>query len=810
MTYHRVLRVFMQRPGLNLAIALSLALGISGSAAVLKLADSLFDRGAPAVKDPRSLAKLYFHDPKRGSFSTSSYANFRDYAAAIKVFESLAAEVTLPFTVSCNDTVSRLSVSLVSPNFFSVLRVELSRGRSFAGRDETVDVRSAVISDDLWRRAGASAMESLKIEVNGSRFGVIGVAAPGFHGASRKDGADVWIPAAAGPLIATGFMPANLLQDRELQWFDVVGRLRPDISFREAQAEVKGRSVWLERLDPKANQGKDLALGDWHDVAIGSDRMQLVRLTAMLGIAATLVLLIACANIANLLIGRNLARRPEIALRFALGASRLQVGRMLLGESLLLALVGGLLGSIFEAASGSLWASLGLPVSKLDFQLDARSALLTLAVSVAAGLLIGAIPAMLASRRELLHRTTAGTEARSRAWGGWLVVCEVALALASLALTALIVQSLRNELTSGFGYNPGKLAVAQVDLESRRYSTERANSFYRDFLARIRSDHRVSAASMVRFLPFDDTSASWKVYLPDHPDDKDLAGIAVNLVGSDFFRTMELPIVEGQDLLTGDGANTGAVVSESFAHRFWPNRSAVGQRLSLISASGPFLEVVGVAKDAKWSGLQEPPGPYVYLSNVTGARFDPLADFATGMQLVVRSQGDPHRVLADLRRTAVAMDRSLPITRLTTLADYIANTAEGERDRVLLMTSLAAICSVLSAVGIYAVLTQILAARARELAIRLALGASPPDLWRSVLLRGIVQILAGVLLGLVLTWTLGRLIQSQLYNIGARDLLTLSGSALAVLGLGLTISLVQGRKVVRVASSALMAEIRRQ
>lgn len=805
----------MQRPVVNLAIALSLALGISGTSAVLKVADSLFERGAPGVNGARSLAKLYFHDPERGSYSTLSYPNFRDYAATTSVFEALTASVTLPFTVSLNGAAARLPVGLVSPNYFSLLRAEPLRGRGFEIRSETEDVRSAVISHDFWRRAGASRnLAELWVEVNGSRFAVIGVAPPGFHGASRQDGAEVWIPAAAGPQIATGFMPENLLQDRESQWFDIVGRLRPGVSFREAQAEVKGRTAWLERLDPKVNRGKDLTLGDWHDVAVGADRLQMLRRTAMLTVAAVLVLLIACANVGNLLIGRNLARRPEIALRFALGASRIQIVQMILGESVLLALVGGGLGMLLEAAAGSLWASLGLPVSEFDFRPGVRSALLTLGVSVAAGLLIGAIPSVLASRRDLLPGTKVAARkwagSRSRSWRGLLVVCEVALALSSLALSALVVQSLRNELTSGFGYDPERLAVAQVDLESRRYSVERANDFYRDFLSRVKSDPRISAVSMVRFLPFDDTTVSWRVYLPDQQADQRPPRIAVNRIGVDFFRTMKLPLVAGQDFRKDALANTGVIVSESFAHRFWPDRSAIGQRISLIASAGPFLEVVGVAKDAKWSDLQKQSISYLYLSNATAESLDPLSSFATGMQFVVRTHGDPRQVLAGLRRAAATMDPSLPMPRLTTLSDYIAKAAEGERDRALLLATLAIICMVLCAIGVYAVLAQILAAQAQELAVRLALGASPPDLWRRVVLRGSGQILIGAILGLALTWVLGRLVESQLYNVGARDILTLGLATFAVLGMGLSICLVQGGKVVRVASNALMAELRRQ
>jgi putative ABC transport system permease protein len=809
MQYPQFLRSFLRRPVVNLTVALSLALGISGTSAVLKLADSLFERGAPGVGSPRSLARLYFHDPKSGEPGTISYPNYSDYARANAAFESLAAVVTLPLTVSLNDTASRLPVGLVSPNFFSVLRADVLRGRSFASRNNAEDARSAIISYDLWSRSGTPHdLANLKIEVNGSWFGVIGVASPGFHGPSRRNSADVWIPAAAGARIATGFIPENLLEDRESRWFDVIGRLRPGVSFREAQAEVRGRTGWLEQLDPKANGGRDLTLGDWHEVSIGSDRLPLVRHTAILGVAAVLVLLIACANVANLLVSRNLVRKPEIALRFALGASRIQVGRMILGESLVLALAGGALGMVFETATGSLWASLGLPVSDSDFRFDARSAALTLVVSVIAGLVVGAIPSVLASRRDLLPRTKSAQQPRGRSWGGLLVTCEVALALTSLALSSLIVESLYKELTTGFGFDPEGLAVAQIDFEARRYPVERANSFYHDFLSRVRSDRRISAAGMVRFLPFDDTAASWIVYLPGQPADQRPEQISLNRVGGDFFRTMNIPIVEGQDFQKNDDTVRGVIVSESLARRFWPNRSPLGERISLIAPSGPFLEVVGVAKDAKWKDLQEAPAPYLYLSNATATNLDPLSQLATGMQFVVRTHGDPHRVLADLRRTAADIDPSLSMPRLITLADYISSSAEGDRVRALLLSTLAVICMMLCAIGVYAVLSQVLAIRAQELAIRLALGAPPPELWRTVVLRGIGQILTGVIFGLLLTWMLGRLVQSQLYDVDARDFLVLGSAALAVLGMGLSVCMVQGGKAVRVASGALMAEIR--
>jgi cell division protein FtsX len=377
-------------------------------------------------------------------------------------------------------------------------------------------------------------------------------------------------------------------------------------------------------------------------------------------------------------------------------------------------------------------------------------------------------------------------------------------------MTALIVQSLHNELTSGFGYDPERLAVAQVDLESRRYTVERAGAFYRDFLTKIQSDQRISAASLVRFLPFDDTAAAWPIYLADQPATQHPRQIRINRVGVDFFRTVGLPIVAGQGFQNADFTKPGAIVSESFARKFWPNRSAIGQRISLVAATGPFLEVVGLAKDAKWGDLQERPKPYVYLPNTIVAKLDPLSDFATGMQFVVRTKGDPRHVLADLRRTAAAMDPSLSVPRLTTLADYIAKAAEGERDRALLVAALAVICVALCAIGVYAVLSQALAGRAQELAIRLALGAPPSHLRRTVVLRGVGQILIGAFLGLVLTLALGRLVQSQLYGIGARNVLTLGISTCVILGMGISICLVQGSKVVRVASSALMTEIRRQ
>jgi putative ABC transport system permease protein len=801
-SWRRTWRSLMRTPAATIAAVVSLALGIGGATAVATLLATLFAHGASGVGDAKALIALYVRDPGQGPYGTWSYPDYRDLADPGKgapCCAAIAAQQILPLTVSVNGAAKRTSVALVSPNYFTVLRTRLPHGRGFSaeeGRPGAAPV--AVISHGLSQRLLGMTpnLSRARLLVSGVAFQVLGVAPEGFRGWSLYGDAEIWIPAADARWIAGGYLPPDLVDNRDVNFFEVVGRLKPGVSLARAKAELDGRRLPVRQGDSPTHP-RTVGLGDWRDVTLGPLHAPTVHLASLFAVATIAVFIIALVNAGSLLMARALASRTELAVKVALGASRLQIASQLAGESLLLALVSAVLGLVFERLTLGLLVGLALPVASTDLQFDARALLLTLAVTLVTALLFGLVPALVSSRQDpalaIRGSATQSLGRRPRELGWIIVVAETALAFVALVLTYLILVTLRNEVATDPGFDPHHVAVVQFDLQSRHYSPAQRGLFYAQMLQRVRSDRRVTAAGLARFLPFPfDDNATTPVFRPGEVPTKNLQQYPFDVVSPGFFTTLRIPLLRGRSFAAGGGRDE-VIVDQALAQALWPGQEAVGQRVSLLSPAGPYLTVVGVARDIRSLRLREKPGPYFYVG------FDPslvlpVGDLTSSMALVARTRGDARLILSDLAHTARSIDPEVEMPRLTTLGEHMAELSQGTSAQAKLLSMLGAMALLLAAAGLYGALLHNVMTRRRAIAIRMALGEAPSSILLRVLGRGALLTLGGSLIGCLLSFPATSLLRAQFYGVGTSNLIAGSVCAAVLVGIGLLASLLPARQ----------------
>jgi predicted permease len=779
-------RLLGRTPGFTAIAALSLALGIGANTTIFTLVNAVLLNPLP-VEDPAQLVSVWTTDERNqnaagfGGFLQISPMNFKDLREKNGVLSGLAGHVGVPLNITGGTgNPEQIFGELVTGNYFSVLGARPQIGRGFLEDEDRTPGEKlvAVLGYGEWQKryGGDPSIVGRTINLNGSSFTVVGVMPKGFKGTNAIGAPSLWVPYMTYPQTTNGFFRelAEPTSRRGLV-FNATGRLKPGVSVQQAEANLKTIARQLEQEYPNDNAGRSVALIPLAQATINPGfRANIVRAGGLLMTIVGLVLLIACANVANLLLARAAARQKEIAVRLSLGAGRGRLIRQLLTEGTLLALIGGAAGLLLAFwAQGVLWSFRPpfLAADAIDLQPDMRVLLFTLAVSVATGVLFGLAPAIQASRPDLVvelkEKTSAPTGSnRLFSLRNVLVSAQIALSLVALVGAGLFLRSLQHAQQISPGFDSEHLAVLSFDLGAQGYAEERGRQFQQRVLERTASVPGVQSATFASVVPLFQGGFARTVFLEGQDTSDRRAGrlVQISVVGPKYLETAGIPLLRGRTLTEIDQPNTPAavVINETMAKRFWPDQNAVGKRFKFFGQDF-FTQVVGIAQDSKYNFIGEEPTPYIYQS--TTQVYQPqVALFVKAAQ--------PQAVLGTVRGEVQQLDRNLPLTGVFTLNEIFDQALWAPRMAASLLAVFAGLSLVLSVIGIYGVMAYAVTQRTRELGIRMALGASRADVLRLVVAQGLRLTLMGVAIGLAVSFAATRLIVSLLYSVSPTDAIT--------------------------------------
>jgi len=777
------LRTFARNPGFTAVAVVSLALGIGANTTIFTLINAVF-LNPLAVTNPSELVGVFTIDASNpGQFSNLnavSYRNYRDYRDQNEVFTGVAGySFPFPAGVAKEGEPKQVFAELVSGNYFELLGVQPARGRFFLPEeDETAGARPVVVMGyGLWQRDfGADpSVVGRSLRINGHHYTVVGIAPVGFRGVSAIGGPDLWVPA----MMHRQLLPAqfrDFFDERRALFFNVAARLRPGIGRTRAEADLKTIAARLEREYPKDNAGRTVTLLPLAEATLFPGiRDILLKGGIVLMSVVGLVLLVACSNVANLLLAKAAARRKEIAIRLSLGAARGRLLRQLLTESVLLGLVGGILGLLVAYWGRDFIGSFPVPFlgrNALDLRLDGRVLGFTLAVSVLTGVLFGLVPALQASRPDLVgdlkeETLRTGGSRRHPSLRNSLVVAQVGLSVVALVAAGLFLRSLGRAQDIDPGFETRELALVTMSAGQRGYDQVRAEELYDQVLERVRSLPGVRSASLATNLPlFGGFSRS--VFPEGQPQERG-RGILVNTNSVDpaYFQAVGVSFLRGRDFSATDraGARPVVIVNETMARRFWPGQDAIGRRFQFYGDES-YREVVGIVRTSNYVTVGEQP---------QACAFIPLRqNYADTVSLHLRSEGDPAAALGAAQREIRLLDPELPLTNLWTASQLIDQSLWAPKLGAGLLSLLGLLALTLASVGLYGVMGYWVARNRREIGIRMAIGAGRPDVLALVLKRAMVLVAIGVVLGLAASLAVSRVISTLLYG-GARDPLTFLG-----------------------------------
>ena len=799
------MRLLLARPTFTAMAVVSLALGIGANTAIFSILDAVLLRPLP-VPQPERLVST-----GTAVISYPDYLDFRDRSS--DVFEELAAWETTSSQKSLRgpNGVELVSAQLVTGNYFAALGAVPLLGRTLTPEDDDLARATAVISGRLWRRSFAAdpGVVGTEIAVNGVPATIVGVAGADFVGHRLNRLIDLWMPLQLHPVLATGSRTRMRLEDRRVQWIRSMGRLREGVSAEQARASLNATVVALIEEYPSTylTEFKELVPATRWAVPRRDEVQSFLRLlTGMVGFA----LLVACANVANLMLGRAVERRLEIGVRMALGAPRHRLLRQLLVESSVLSLLGGAVGLLFAywtvGAIGALQLPGRITLRELELGLDPVVLGFTFAVAVATGILFGLAPALAATRPDpaTVISNSAGRSTGSTRLPDVLIAAQVALTLALLVGGGLFARSLRTALDVDLGFDPSGIAVASIDLGVAGYDEAGSSAFYRQALPAIVSVPEVESAAWAVYIPVASGSSMESFLLQGMAIDE-INDVSLNHVSQGYFETLRQPIVQGRPFRASDDEGTPGVVivNETMASTFWPDGKALGSRILMPGENGPAtLEVVGVAADTKILRLREEPRPYLYR---------PLQQWtwligANRMRLAARTTGPPQAALASLRLTLQRLDPNLPISNLRPLDAQLYDLIMPQRVGAFLLGLFALLALALAGVGIYGVVANAVTQRVREIGIRRALGATGPEVVRLLLTKGLLPVALGLPVGVLLAVSGTGLIASFLPGLSPTDPLTFAGTAALLLGVALLACYLPARRAARLDPARALRE----
>jgi macrolide transport system ATP-binding/permease protein len=793
------LRSLLRRPSFAAVTVLSLALGIGANTTIFSLLNAILLRPL-AFEEPERLAELYTVETKADNYLTVSYPDYTYFRDNNEVFSELAAHGIAMLSLSGGNQNELVWGEIVSGNYFSVLGVKAFAGRTFSPEeDQTPGAHPvAVVSHGLWTRRFGSAPDLIgkTVMLNGHSFTVVGIAPEGFKGTIVGLSPDIWVPLMMQAQAKPG---PDLLNKRDARALFIIGRLKPGVDLEQAQTSMKGLARQLEQSYTDTNKGIGVALLPARALP-PQFRTAVAGFMIFLMAVAVLVLLVACANVANLLLARATGRRKEIAIRLALGASRGRLIRQLLTESILLSLCGGVLGLLiaFIATRLLLAFKLPLPVQiALDLSLDIRVLGFTLLMSLLTGIIFGLVPALQSSQPDLVpalkDEATGRGHKRSRLLNA-LVVTQVALSFVLLIGAGLLIRSLQYSQASDPGFDVKKVLAITLDLQIHGYTEARGRSFYEQLLGRTEALPGVESASLASQVPLGLEYRESDVFIEGYQPvgDKDKLEIDFSVVGPKYFQTLGIPLLQGRDFSDQDqvGVLPVAIINESMAHRFWPGADLSTMRFSTTGIAGPYLQVIGIAKDSKYRTVGETPRLFIYL---------PFRQrYESHMTLLIRTTGDPKSVLSSARGQVQALDANLPLLEAKTLTEHVAGSLLPQRIGATLLGIFGVLGLILAAVGIYGTVAYSVAERTREIGIRVALGAQQRDVLRLIVGQALKLTLTGVAIGLVAAFALSRVMSNLLYGVTATDPLTFVIISALLVGVTVAASSIPAFKAARI------------
>jgi predicted permease len=803
------LRVLRKSPAFSAIIIFTLALGIGANTAIFSIVDSLLLRPLPA-KNPSQLAVLAFRQGQGPLLTQFSAADLRDIRAqASGAFSDMLGHMLAFDGVSLNGKADRAVSEYVTGNFFSLLGMKPYAGRFFFPSEGVTPGADpiTVLSYSYWKGRFGNDPDIVgkRILVNAHPCTVVGIAPPEFRGLYPAPVAQLYFPFGMLGTFEAGW-PKDLMSNRILQNLYVLGRLRPDVSLATAQADLNVVARRLSAEYPETDKGMTLSVyAERYARPDPSTSITLIRSAALFLALVGLVLLLACANIANLLLVRATGRAREMAVRAALGAARNRLIRQLLTESVLLALLGGaaglFLGMSASRAIGSIDLHAPIPIS-LVYGLDWRIFVYTFAAALLTGICVGLIPALRGSRTSIsnaLHgsgRSIAGGKNRVRTA---LVILQVAGSLMLLVIAGLFARSLGAVQHTNLGFDPHNIVDLTMDPSEIGYGESQGLAFYRSLLDRVRALPGVESASLTSSVPMSNYGNNDYLKISDYqtPPGQGLPLVGYSVVSPAFFETMRIPILRGRSFTEADahGAPNVAVVSHTFAERYWPNQNPIGKRFAKVSGiTNPEYEVVGVAKDCHFNDVTGPFDAYFYL---------PLAqDYAlSSLQILqIRSAASPVTVIHETQDVVRSLAPDLPLFDIHTMMESL-DTLQGFllfRLGAGLAAALGLLGLVLAVVGVYGVISYSVSQRTHEIGIRMALGAQRAEILKMILGQGLLIVAAGLALGCAAAFAAARLIASLLVGVGPGDPATYSAVVLILSFVALAACYIPARRAMRV------------
>jgi predicted permease len=768
----------LKRPGFTAIAVVSLALGIGANTAIFSLVNTVLLRPLP-VPHPEQLVEVYGTFHNGADYTIQSYLNYKDYRDRNDVFSGLMAYRFAPMSMSHESRNERVWGYLVSGNYFEVLGVQPFLGRYFVPEEDQTPGSHpvAVISYGCWQKRFASdrSIVGRTVTLNGHVFTVIGVAPQSFNGTEVAYAPELFVPM----MMAHEIEPASRwLETRGDDNIFVVGRLKQGVKSAQAESALRAITLQLGKEYPEDNEGRGVRLLT-PGLFIPDIRNSVISFSSVLMGVVGLVLLLACVNLANLLLARVTERRRELAIRLAIGASRARIVQQLVTESVLLSLAGGLGGLLLAAWINNLVTSIKLPTDialVFDLRLDWRVLVFALAVSLGTGIFFSLLPALQSSKPDLVpalkDEASMGGFRRSRL-RNTLVIVQVALSLVLLVCAGLVVRSLQVAQRTRPGFNPENAVALSFDLGLQGYTEEKGRAFQRQLLERTQAVAGVRSVALTSTVPLTLDYSYSTIYVEGQPvtGSSNLPVAVPNRISPGYFRTMEIPL-RGRDFTERDNKEESrvAIVNETFARRFFAGRDAIGRRFNFSGPDNPYWEVIGVAADGKYNSLGEDPKAAFYRPM--------LRDYSTNATLVARTVGDQGSALAALRSELQSLDPTLPLYNVQTLSEHMNVPLFPFRMAAIVIGSFGVLAIVLAAIGIYGVMSYVVAGRTREIGVRIALGAARRDVLLLILRQGMTLTAVGLGIGLLVAFGVARLLAKLLYGVSPLDPLTFAGVSL--------------------------------
>ena len=814
------IRWLTRSPGFSAVAILSLGLGIGVNTALFAVVDALLLRPLP-VREPSRLVDIYTSGADGDTYSTSSLPDILDYTAQTSVFDGIAAYSPMFAGVNHGDRARLVLGEVVTGNYFTTLGVTATRGRTLLPADDEEGApRAIVLSNRYWQRefGGQEAAIGQSLRIRGQQFTIVGILDDRFSGMVPMLAPEIWIATRYAteiePVGINESVPSptgsSILDRRGQRWLFAKGRLAPGASVETARANVDVVAARLRDTYAPTNTGRRMTVRAAADTRLHpeADRV-LAWVVSGTMFAAGLVLAIACANVAGMLLVRAAARRREIGIRLAMGASRRRLVRQLLTESMVLAGLGATVGAALAWWLTRMLSTIDLPIPvpiSLALRLDARVLTFAIVTALATGALAGLVPALRATRLDLasdLKDAATGDRVAGRRWSlrDALVVAQIAVTIVLLVSAGLLMRSLAASSRADVGFRSDGLAIVSGDTGMLRYTPERSQQYWSEITRRLEALPGVEAVALASRLPFSLNFNATQIAVPGHQPSADAPGAPINsaLVSPGYFRTLGVSVREGRAFATTDTPATRrvAIVSESFARKYWPGASAVGQIVfERMLASGRSFEIVGVVSDHAQRQVGDPQPPTIFFASTQRPG---------GYNVVVaRTAGDDRALVARMRETLLGLEPDLLLLESQTMRVQMQTMLFPVRAAATFVMVFSGLGLLLAGVGLYGIIAFTVAQRTREIGIRMAIGATPRMVMALVLRQGLGVVVAGAAAGALLAALATRLVSGALYGVGVADPIAWSAAGFALAAAALAAHAVPAWRAARIDPAAAL------